>query len=432
MRKILLGLIISFLGLAVVGAGIWWYVNKSGVKSQESGVEAKKERKILFYRHPMNPSITSPTSQKDEMGMDYIPVYKEETEQDEVIGTVKLTPEKIQKIGVKIEEAKVRTLTRTIRTVGRVEHDESRVFNINTKVGGWIEKLYVNKTDLMVHPGGKLIELYSPELVAAQEEYILAVRAMEKGKENGSMNFLKDAVVERLKYWDISDNEIEKLKNEKKVRRTIIIYAPVHGIVTEKMVNQGQKVEAGETLFKIIDHSSVWVYGEVYEYELPFIKMGQKANIIPSYTPQDVYTARISHIYSHFGTVRHETENGMEESRTAKIRFDLPNPGHKLKLGMYVNIELKVDVASNAVSVPESAVIDTGVRQAVIIDKGDGRFEPRDIKVGAQADGYYQIISGVNAGERVVTSANFLIDSESNLKAALSGMTSHQHGGEKK
>ncbi len=396
----------------------------------EDEMPVKKERKVLFYRHPMNPQITSPTPQKDEMGMDYIPVHEEEG-MEEVPGTVRISPEKIQKIGVKTEEARIRNLKRTIRTVGRIDHDETRVFNINAKIGGWVEKLYVNRTDQMVHPGEKLLELYSPELIATQEEYLLALRAREKVKDSpyGEITKGTDSLIEgarrRLKYWDIYDEQIKRLEEDGKITRTMTIYANTHGIVTEKMVNEGMKIEPGDMLFKIIDHSHVWVYGEVYEYELPFIKIGQKARIVPSYTPAEVYTATIKHIYTHFGTVRHEMESNMQESRTAKIRFDLPNPEHKLKLGMYVNVELAVDAAENAVTVPDSAVIDTGTRQVVFVDRGDGRFEPRDIKVGAQGDGYYQIISGVEAGEKVVTSANFLIDSESSFRAAISGMKGH-------
>lgn len=391
----------------------------------------QKERKVLFYRHPMNPQITSPTPQKDEMGMDYIPVYEEETTKEDEYSTVTISPEKIQKIGMKSEEAKIRTLKRTIRTVGRIDHDETRVFDINTKIGGWVEKLYVNRTDQMVHPGEPLLELYSPELVATQEEYLLALMARERVKESPYEEITKgaDSLIEgarqRLKYWDITDDQIKRLEQDGKIARTMTIYANVHGIVTEKMVNEGMRIEPGDLLFKIIDHSHVWVYGEVYEYELPFIKIGQKARIIPSYTPTEIYTATITHIYTHFGTVRHEAEDMLEEARTAKIRFDLPNPEHRLKLGQYVNVELAVDVAANTVTVPDSAVIDTGTRQVVIVDKGNGRFEPREVKVGGQGDGYYQIVSGVKAGEKVVTSANFLIDSESSFRAALRGMKGH-------
>ena len=435
-------LAILFLLIAVaIAAGVGWYFfyNKKPqlaeipVASPRMYPSEVKERKALFYRHPMNPSVTSPVPKKDEMEMDFIPVYEEEAAEAEAPGTVMISTEKIQKIGVKIEEVKRRTLKRTIKTVGRVEHDEARVFNINAKVGGWIEKLYVNRTDLMVHPGEKLLELYSPELVSTQEEYLLAIKVKERVKDSPSEEVKKgaDSLVEaakkRLKYWDISDEQVKRLEGEGRITRTMAILAPAQGIVTEKMINEGQKIEAGEMFFKIIDHSRVWVYGEVYEYELPFVKIGQTARIIPSYTPAEIYTAAISHIYTHLGTVRHEgTGNGMEESRTAKIRFELPNPRHKLKLGMYVNVELAVDVAKNAIAVPDSALIDTGVRQVVIVDKGDGRFEPREVKVGAQGNGYYyHIISGVKEGEKVVTSANFLIDSESSFRAALQGMKGH-------
>jgi len=428
-----LGLILLvIIGLSLGILATWFFIGKQfpdiwQTRKEEAPISKEKGRKVLFYRHPMNPQVTSPTPQKDEMGMDYIPVYEEEAP-EEVPGTVRIGPEKIQKIGVKSEEVKRRTLKRTIRTVGRIDHDETRVSNINTKVGGWVERLYVNRTDMMVHPGERLLELYSPELVATQEEYLLALRAKERVKDSPyeevtrGADTLIEAAKQRLKYWDITDEQIKRLGDDKKITRTMTIYAPAHGIITEKMVNEGQRVEPGEMLFKIIDHSHVWVYGEVYEYELPFIRIGQKARITPSYTPTEVYTATISHIYTHFGTVRHEAENRMEEVRTAKVRFELPNPGHKLKLGQFVNVELAVDVATRAMSLPESAVIDTGVRQVVFVDKRDGRFEPREVRVGALADGYYHIISGVEEGEWVVTSANFLIDSESSFRAALQGM----------
>ncbi|HLF85891.1 MAG TPA: efflux RND transporter periplasmic adaptor subunit, partial [Nitrospiria bacterium] len=327
----------NFIGMPIEIMRLW------KADKKEAGVSAEKGSKALFYRAPMDPKITSPVPKKDEMGMDYIPVYEEKTDAPGS-AIVTISPEKIQKIGVKSEEVRRLDLKRTIRTVGRVDHDESRVFSITSKIGGWIEKLYVNKTDQMVHPGDPLLEIYSPDLVATQQEYLLAIKARERTKESPyeeivmGADSLVEAARQRLKYWDISDQQIERLEKEKKITKAMTIYSPVHGIVTEKMVNQGMKIEPGEMLFKIIDHSHVWVYGEVYEYELPYIKIGQKGKIIPSYTPQDVYEASISNIYTHFGTVRHETDNRMEEARTAKIRFDLPNPEHKLKLGMFVNV----------------------------------------------------------------------------------------------
>lgn len=407
---------------------------------QEEKIAQKGERRVLFYRHPMNPGVTSPTPKKDEMGMDYIPVYEEEGKAlkkgeeegmaEEAPGTVRISPEKIQKIGVKSMVVTRRSLKRVIRTVGRVDPDERKVYNINAKIGGWVERLYVNRTDQMVDHNEPLLELYSPELVSAQEEYLLAFMAKEKVKESpypeirSSAESLLKAARQRLKYWDISEDQITRLEEEEKITRTMIIRSPTHGSVTEKMIVEGSKIEPGETLFKIIDHSAVWVYGELYEYEIPFVKVGQKAKITPSYAPGEVYTGPVEHIYTHLGSIRYTPEEGVEV-RTAKVRFGLPNPQHKLKLGMYVNVELEVDVAKNAITVPDSAVIDTGVRQVVIVDKGDGRFEPRNVKVGDQGDGYYHIISGVKVGEKVVTSANFLIDSEASFSSAVQGMKGH-------
>lgn len=417
-----------------IGALIVFYVRPAGVSKEDAS--ASKERKILFYRNPMNPAVTSPTPMKDDMGMDYVPVYEGEGDAaggEEAPGTVRVSAEKIQRAGVKSEVVRRRSLRRIIRTVGRVDPDETKVFNINAKVGGWVERLYINRTDQMVEHHESLLELYSPELVSAQEEYLLAFKERERVKGSpsaevrGSAESILGAARQRLKYWDISDDQIKRLEEDGKITRTMTIRAPAHGSVTEKMVVEGQKIEAGEPLFKIIDHTSVWVYGELYEYELPFVKMGQKARITPSYSPGEQYVATVEHIYTHLGTVTYTPENSTE-IRTAKIRFELENPAHKLKLGMFVNVELEVEAASNAVAVPDSALIDTGIRQVVIVDKGDGRFEPRDVKVGAKGEGYYAILSGVSAGETVVTSANFLIDSESNLKAALGGMAAHQHG----
>ncbi|MBI5192597.1 MAG: efflux RND transporter periplasmic adaptor subunit [Nitrospirae bacterium] len=424
-----------FLSVIFIFAGIL-----SGCSSSSKKGEAtqKKERKVLFYRSPMNPSVTSPTPMKDSMGMDYVPVYEEDAEKKSEAspGTVTISLEKIQKIGVKTEVVKRRTIKRIIRTVGRVEPDERMVYNINAKVGGWVEKLYLNTTDQMVRHSEPLLELYSPELVSAQEEYLLAFRSV-KNTKGSSYKDVKDntesllnAARQRLQYWDISDDQIKRLEEDGKITRTMTIRAPASGSVTEKMVNEGAKIEAGEPLFKIIDHSSVWVYGEVYEYELPYVRTGQSARITPSYYPRDIYTATVDHVYTHLGSITYTPENSAEV-RTAKIRFQLPNPSHKLKLGMYVNVELQADLAGSALAIPDSALIDTGTRQVVLVDKGNGRFEPREVEIGAKGDGYFEVRDGVDSGESVVTSANFLIDSESNLRTALDGMGGtggHQHG----
>ncbi len=427
------GVILLLIGLVLGGAAVYVYSGGRGEK-ETPPEEAKAERKILYYRNPMNPEVTSPTPMKDPMGMDYVPVYEDEAQEAKAApGTVRISPERIQKTGVKSEEAVTRELKRVIRTVGRVEPVEDKVFVINAKVPGWVEKLYVSQTDKMVRPGQKLLELYSPELVSAQEEYLLALKSLENVKmspyeevRTGAASLLK-AARQRLKYWDISDDQIKRLSETGRISRTLAIRAPSEGSVTEKMVVEGQKIEAGEPLFKIIDHSSVWVYGEIYEYEIPYIKVGQKALLSPSYSPNEAYTGRIEHVYSHLGSIRYTQEEGTEV-RTAKVRFALPNRDHKLKLGMYLNVEIAARVAKDALSVPDSAVIDTGTRKVVIVDRRDGTFEPRAIETGAKAEAYYEVKGGLKEGEWVVTSANFLIDSESNLKAAIGSLTGHQHG----
>ncbi len=425
MKRTLYSVLLVSAGLAVGGAAVWLYTRPAPRPLPEAG----SERKILYYRNPMNPKVTSPTPQKDPMGMDYAPVYEGEDDRaTEAPGAVRLGPEKVQRIGVKTEEVRTRDLSRVIRTIGRVEPVEDKVYVINAKVPGWIEKLYVNKTDVMVSPGERLLELFSPDLVAAQEEYLIALKALKDAEESPYPDVRKGAASllaasrQRLKYWDISDDQIERLRDTGAVTRTMTIRAPATGSVTEKMAVEGQKIEAGEPLFKIIDHSVVWAYGEIYEYEIPFIATGQKAALYPSYTPSERYSGTIEHIYTHLGSIRYAPEDG-SAARTAKVRFTLPNKAHRLKLGMYLNIEIAATVARGALSVPDSAVIDTGARQLVILDRGDGLFEPRAITVGAKAEGYYEVLKGLEAGDKVVTSANFLIDSESNLRAAVSGMS---------
>ncbi|TAN64392.1 efflux RND transporter periplasmic adaptor subunit [bacterium] len=444
MRRFLFGF--TFLGIGLA-AGVVTMVFYAKLRPKEDGTvtrvaeHKKTDKKILFYRHPMNPQVLSTEPKKDEMGMDYVPVYAgggqapplNDSRQviNEPSGIVRLTPEKMQRVGVKSEEARERTLKRVIRTIGRVEPVEDLVYNINTKISGWVEKLYVNRTDLMVRQGEPLLELYSPDLVTAQEEYLLARRSFEKVKDTtypdvkNNAESLVEASRKRLKFWDISDDQIKRLAETGKPTRTLAIKAPAHGSVTEKMVVEGQKIEPGETLFRIIDHAKVWVYGEIYENELSYIKIGDEAVMSPSYAPQEVYKGKIEHIYSHLGSVRYE--QGKEtEVRTAKVRFELPNSGGRLKLGMYLNVELSAVAVSKALSVPDSAVIDSGKAQFVIIDRKDGSFEPRAVAIGVKSEGYYEIKSGLKKGDMVVTSANFLIDSESNLKAALGAMVAPQ------
>jgi len=355
--------------------------------------------KVLYYRNPMGLPDTSPVPKKDSMGMDYIPVL--ESDEPDVAGAVKINPAKVQQLGVQIVPAEQRRLNRAIRAVGTVQADERRLFVVNTKFEGWIDKLYVNATGQTVRRGEPVMEVYAPELVVAEREYLLALR--------GVGGQLAEASLQRLRNWDIPDDQIKRLQRSGTITRTLSLRAPADGIVLEKMAVEGMRFMPGEPLYRIADLSSVWLIADVFEQDLGVVREGQDARITVNAYPGTTFSGKVVFIYP---TVTQET-------RTGKVRIVVPNPDLRLKTGMYANVALDVAAGDNpVVAVPDSAVIDSGTKQAVLVERGEGMFEPREVKLGAHADGYYQIREGVAAGERVVVSANFLIDAESNLKAA--------------
>ena len=344
-------------------------------------------------------------------------IQKEGKMQEVAPGTVQITPEKQQLIGVKIGTVEMKPLEKVIRTVGRVDYEEKRIVTVSPKIGGWIEDLYVDFTGRYVRQGEPLLTIYSPELVSTQEEYLIALRAKRDLVKSpfpevaGSGYSLAESAKRRLKLWDISDDQIKTLEESGQAKKTLTLYSPFSGFVLEKAAYKGMNVMPGVALFKLADLSVVWLIADVYEYELPFIRLGQQASVQLSYTPGEIFTGKAIYIYPSLNP----------ETRTAKVRFELPNPHGKLKPEMYANVEIKVHLGQK-LTVPEGAIIDTGLRQLAIIDKGNGYFEPREVKVGSKVDNYYEVIKGLKAGERVVTSANFLIDSESKLKEAVGSM----------
>ena len=369
--------------------------------------------RVLYYRNPMGLPDTSPVPKKDSMGMDYIPVY--EGEESDEAGTVKINPAKVQQLGVQSEPVQFRKLTPTIRAVGTVQADERRLFVVNTKFEGWIEKLHVNATGQTVHRGEPLMEVYAPELIVAEREYLLAWQSRRNmagaGAENRSAAWqLAEASLQRLKNWDISDDQLKRLQSGGIVARTLTLRAPADGIVLEKMAVEGMRFMPGEPLYRIADLSSVWILAEVFEQDLSALRDGDEARIEVNAYPGTSFTGRVAFIYP---TVSQET-------RTGKVRIIVPNPDGRLKTGMYAKVALDTGFDNRPVlAVPDSAVIDSGTRQAVLVVRGEGMFEPREVKLGAHADGYHEVRDGLAAGDRVVVSANFLIDAESNLKAAL-------------
>jgi Cu(I)/Ag(I) efflux system membrane fusion protein len=356
-------------------------------------------------------------------------IQKEGKMKEVAPGTVQISAERQQLIGVKIGTVEMRPLEKAIRTVGRVDYDEKRIATVSPKIGGWIEDLFVDFTGRFVMKGEPLLTIYSPELVSTQEEYLIALRAKRDLVKSpfpevaGSGYSLAESAKRRLKLWDITDDQIRVLEETGQPRKTLTLYSPFSGFVLEKSAYKGMNVMPGMALFKLADLSVVWLYADIYEYELPFIRLGQQASIQLSYIPGETFTGKAVYIYPSLNP----------ETRTAKVRFEFPNPHGKLKPEMYANVAIKVHLGQR-LAVSEGAIIDTGLRQMAIVNKGNGYFEPREVKVGSKVDGYYEVIKGLKAGESVVSSANFLIDSESKLKEAMSDMAmpGMEHGGHSK
>ncbi len=391
--------------------------------------EGKKERKIKYWVAPMDPNYRSDRPGKSPMGMDLVPVY-EDAEGE--AATIRVDPNVIQSIGVRTAPVRIDELRKTIRTVGMVEYDESRVSSVNTKIGGWIEKLRVDKTGQEVRKGEPLIEIYSPDLVSAQQEYLVARRHFEQVKNSpfpqvveGARELLESART-RLAYWDITDRQVEELAATGTIRKTLTIHSPFRGVVVHKAAFEGTKVMPGMELFRIADLSRVWIQGDVYEYELPWVKAGVPATVTLDYIPGETFRGVVAYVYPYLEG----------KTRTATVRVELPNRGNLLKPDMFAHIELHPQGKGKTVLVPSEAVIRSGIRNVVFVARGEGRFEPREVKLGLEGEGgTVQILSGLREGENVVVSSQFLLDSESNLKEALkkfesaAGEKSREEGG---
>ena len=380
-------------------------------------------RKILFYRNPMNPNVTSKSPAKDAMGMDYVPVYEDEikgggrVDLPDGYATVQVGRERARQAGIQSVPAVREAISHPVRAVGIVVPDETRVRRVQAKIEGWIEKLHANFIGRTVTKGQPLLEIYSPELVATQREYLLSRAGADRMKESPYQDAremssgLAQAARSRLKLFDVPESFIEELERTGKVRRTVTLNAPVSGYVTGKESFEGTRVMPGMDLLTVTDLSRVWIDAELYEYEAQSVRVGQTAVLETVADPGTKLKGRVAFIYPTFSP----------ETRTLKVRFEFPNPGLRLKPQMYANVSLDLQSVTGVV-IPESALIETGVRQIAFVDTGDGRFEPREVKVGVRGNGKAQILSGVKAGENVAVGANFLLDSESKLRAALERM----------
>ena len=426
-KGVLFGSAIVLVGVAVA-AGYWWgtssrpATNGSG-EARVAVADGKPARKLVHYRNPMGLPDTSPVPKKDPMGMAYIGVYEGE-EPETATNQLKISVDKVQKLGVRTEPAILQVLDRLVRAAGRIEVDERRVYAIAPKFEGWVERLHVNVTGQQVSRGQALFDVYSPELVSAQREYAIATDASRSLKDandgsQASMNRLAESSLARLRNWDIPPEQIRTLAQSGESRRTLTFRSPVSGVVMEKKALQGMRFMPGDSLFQIADLSSVWVIADVYEQDLASVKVGERASVRISAYPERSFSGRITFIYP---TLKQET-------RTVPVRIELPNPGGLLKPAMFAQVELSAGSKEKVVAVPTSAVIDSGTRQIVLLDKGQGRFEPREVKVGRRSDTFVELMEGVREGEPVVVAANFLIDAESNLKAAIGGFGHAGHAG---
>jgi len=412
------------LTLAIAGGGAYFLGYLHPTLQGDGGTPAvsrpaKEKKKILYWRAPMNPTEVYNHPGKSRMGMELVPVYEGE-EGAELSGTIRINPTTIQNIGVKTITVQRKPLSREIRTVGRITYDEKKVRQISFKVGGWVEHQYVNFEGQEVQKGEPLLEIYSPDLVSTQEEYLLALhnRDLLKGSSDptiarGAEDLLRSTET-RLRYWDISDAQIKALRERGTITRNMILHAPFRGIITERKVLEGGYAQPGQFVYRIADISTVWVQAEIYEYEAPWLKVMQKADMTLSYEPGVVYHGRITFIYPYVKNM----------TRTIQVRMEFPNSkDFKLKPDMWAKIILYSAVAREGLAVPIQSVIRTGTKDIVLVALPEGRFAPREVQLGPQAGDEFQVLSGLEEGEQVVTSAQFLINSESNLQAAISKMT---------
>ncbi len=391
----------------------------------ESGPEGG-DREILFYRNPMDPSITSPEPRKDEMGMDYVPVFAEEAESVAAQGAVvTIDPSVQQKMNVVTQRVQRRDIAHEIRTVGYLGYDQERMVSVTTKYPGFIEKTYVNYIGQPVQKGQPLFEIYAPELVQTEQELLAAVRyasnlssAPEDARKRAEA--LLEAARQRLQYWDVSAEQIRQLEETGEVFRTLQVAAPASGVIMKRMPGlEGMATKPGMELLHIADLSNLWLTVEVFDEQLSWLDAGSSATVTLSYFPGVTYRGRVRYI---------EPEVS-ETTRTIQLTLDVPNRDRRLRVGMFATVIFEPVAATDVITVPAESVIRTGERDVVVVAIGDGRFAPRDVVLGPRGDGFIQVLEGLSDGDEVVTSAQFLIDSESNLREAIQKMIAAKRGG---
>ena len=409
-----IGLALLLVGLVVAAAVSWNAWAPPGKTAGASG------QKWTCAMHPQ--IIRDHPGSCPICGMDLVPVGSKATRTTGGTGApgqgvVHLDATRRQLLGVRTARVELAPFTRTIRAVGRVSYDETRLRHVHTKIDGYVERLLANATGETVRRGQPLLEIYSPELLASQQEFLVALEARDRMGSStlssvaGYGKDLVESARRRLQLFDMTDAQIARLEQTRTPQRTVTVYAHESGVVTMRNVTEGERIEAGKTLLDVADLSKVWVLASVYEYELPFVHQGQPAVMHLSYLPDRTFRGTVSLIYPSIEIA----------TRTAQVRVEFDNPDLALKPDMYAEIELSADLGPR-ISVPEEAVLETGTRSLAFVEREPGLFEPRELRIGARLADRYEVVSGLVAGEQVVVSGNFLIDSESKLKAALETM----------
>jgi len=428
MNKKNLALIAIALGLGLVGG----YFIPGIQQSRQGGSVAESGggdgpcaggAQPLMWRNPMNPSVTSPTFTKDSMGMDYIPVCAEDAAGGSApAGTVQIDPTVTQAIGVRVTRAVQKNLSRQITTVGRVTFDETKLVTLHPKVDGWVDELFIDKTGENVKEDTMLLSFYSPQLVATQEEYLLALANWQQLKESpypdirdGAKRLL-DSSLDRLRFFDVAEHQIRELQKTHKVRKSMHIHAPAAGVITHIGVREGAHVTPASELYQIADLSRVWVLADLYEYEISWVKVGDEAKLRIASLPGRDFTGHITYIYPYLDP----------KTRTNKVRIEFDNPDGLLKPDMFGDVTIVAGRTKSGVFVPRESVLMTGKKAHLFVQTAPGRFEPRTVRTGTRSNGMIEILKGVNAGELVVVSGQFLIDSESSIREAAAKMVAPQ------
>lgn len=408
--------------ILVVGAGAFWLGMRftSGTDPVESSALASgSDREILYWVAPMDPAEIYDQPGKSRMGMDLEPVYASDVDRAQSSDrSVEINPVVAQNMGVRFARSERRDLERSIRTVGEVMIDEENLVQINARLSGWIEVLYVAFDGAPVRQGDPLLEIYSPELITTQEELLLALShrdALSKAASDvarAAADRMVEAARQRMRNWELPPAFIQQVEAHRMVHRRVTIEAPADGVVLSKNVTEGARISSGQELYRIADLSRVWIHASFYDFELPWISEGQTADIELSYLPGVQLDGVVSYIYPFL----------RQKARDVHVRIIVDNPDLQLKPGMFANVQLSGRTLENVVVVPSESIIRSGERTLVFIDRGEGQFEPREVRLGAEADDWVQVLAGLDAGERVVVSAQFLIDSESRLQEAIAKM----------